>query len=1381
LPGTAHLDLALHAAHHTHHTHIEELTLETPLVIPEHGSVRLQITVEPEDETGRRPLTIHTRPSAPAEDDPDDVLWTRHASGTLTDQTTTPAHDRTAAWPPPGATPINTNDFYERAADRGYHYGPAFQGLTAAWQHGDDIHAEVTLPQDTDTDGFGIHPALLDAALQALIAIGIENEAADTTIRLPFAWSDVTLHPAGKVPAALRVHLKRGGPDAFALRLSDTDDAPIATVGTLTVRALDPARLHTSHTNGRLYQVDWQNLPSVAPTENATGSQVFLDDDVLAGLAAVSDSVASGEPAPRTIVAATAGADSVSPADAAHNLTHEVLALVQRFLAEDALRASRLVLATRGAVSTGTSDPLTDLPAAAVWGLVRTAQSEHPDRIVLVDLDDTETSREALASLPLHEPQLALREGQPLVPRLTKADEPETPTRPTELNGTVLITGGTGTLGSLVARHLADHHGAQHLLLVSRSGPDAPGAPELEAALTAHGAKVTIAACDTSDRQALADLLDTIPTEHPLTAVIHTAGALDDAVVTALTPEQVDTALRPKADAAWHLHELTRHHNLAAFVLYSSAAGTLGNPGQGGYAAANTFLDALATHRHTQGLPATSLAWGHWAQTSGLTNHLDQNDLARMNRTGIMPLPTQDALTLLDNALADGRPALIPVRLSQPALRSHAVAGTLPSILTGLVPHVRRAARATGSGELRARLARLAEAEQYESLLDLVRTHIATVLNHPSPQTVDPDRAFQDLGFDSLTAVELRNRLTAATGLRLPATLIFDHPTATSLARHLHGELVGGASPDASEQAPVTLADSDEPIAIVSMACRFPGGADTPEVFWTQLVEGRDAISDFPEGRGWNVADLYDPDPDRLGKISVKEGGFLHDAAEFDAEFFGISPREALAIDPQQRLLLETSWEALERAGITPGSLRGSSTGVFAGVMYGGEYAARLQQSPTELEGYLGSGSAGSVASGRIAYTLGLEGPAVTVDTACSSSLVAMHLAAQALRNGECTMALAGGVTVMATPTVFVEFSRQRGLAPDGRSKSFAAGADGTGFSEGVGLVLLERLSDAERNGHQVLAVLRGSAVNQDGASNGLTAPNGPSQQRVIRAALANARLTPGDVDAVEAHGTGTKLGDPIEAQAVLATYGQGRAAEQPLWLGSVKSNIGHTQAAAGVAGVIKMVMAMRHGVLPQTLHVDQPTPHVDWEAGAVSLLTEQTPWPEVERPRRAGVSSFGISGTNAHLILEAAPTPPAQPEGAETPDPNPVFAWPISAKTDEALAAQAVRLLTHVAERPELEPADVGHSLATTRTHHDHRAVAIGTDRDELTAALEALARGEEHPGLIKGTAASSGGKTVFLFPGQGSQYPGMAADLMTSSTVFRNHIEACETALSR
>ncbi|WP_344340804.1 type I polyketide synthase, partial [Streptomyces rhizosphaericus] len=819
----------------------------------------------------------------------------------------------------------------------------------------------------------------------------------------------------------------------------------------------------------------------------------------------------------------------------------------------------------------------------------------------------------------------------------------------------------------------------------------------------------------------------------------------------------------------------------------SSATGVLGGAGQSNYAAANVFLDGLASWRRTRGLPGVSMAWSLWAEASGMTGHLGEEDLRRVSRSGLVPLTSEEGLELFDAALVSDESVPVPLRLDIPTLRAQGA--ELPTVFRNVVPHVmtRRTARSEQSAslpdELRRRLVGLPQTAQDEMLLELVRVQIAAALGHATPETVSTRQPFKELGFDSLMAVDLRNRLTAETGLRLSATLIFDYPTPMALVGHLRDELLGGdgvvSSAGLGEVAGPGAPVDDDPIVIVSMSCRFPGGVRTPEELWQLVMAGTDAVSEFPSNRGWDLEGMYDPDPDREGTYYVRNSGFLHDADQFDPVFFGISPREAMAMDPQQRLLLETSWEAFERAGIDPVANQGSRSGVFVGVMYN-DYATRLQgNAPEGFEGSIGTGSAGSVASGRISYTFGLEGPAVTVDTACSSSLVALHLAAQALRQGECELALAGGVTVMSSPNVFVEFSRQRGLSADGRCKAFSNAADGTGWSEGVGMLLLERLSDARRNGHPVLAVVRGTAINQDGASNGLTAPNGPSQQRVIRQALANARLSPADVDAVEAHGTGTPLGDPIEAQALLATYGQERPEGRPLLLGALKSNIGHTQAAAGVGGVIKMVMAMRHGVLPKTLHVDEPSRQVDWSAGEVRLLTEATEWPEMGRPRRAAVSSFGVSGTNAHTIIEQAPVP-AEAERDEAPtDDHGIAPWVLSGRSPEALRAQAERLRSYLLDRTELSTLDVGYSLVASRSVFEHRGVVTGGDREELLQRLGALAGDEVVSGVTRGVADVRG-RSVFVFPGQGAQWVGMAVGLLESSPVFAEAIGECESALS-
>nr|WP_051837373.1 type I polyketide synthase [Streptomyces sp. NRRL WC-3742] len=1334
VPGAALVELVLQAALRTGSGRVGELVLQAPLVLAEQGARQLQVTVSEPDETGHRAVAVHSRPEESADST---EPWTLHAEGHLSPTADRAPGDLTA-WPPAGAEAADPGELYARLAALGLDYGPAFQGLRAAWQTEDALYAEVELPEDVraEADRYALHPALLDAALHTL-AVDQHTRTSDGQAQtlLPFTWSGLTLH--AHAATALRVRITTEGPHEASLHLADTTGAPVLTLDALALRPLAADRLTaaTASTADVSFHVEWTPV-----------------------------AIGEAEPGPYTVVEITA-----APAEAEDPLRdtlRRALAAVQEHLADP--EAPRLVLLTRGAVATAAPDPV----QAAVRGLVRSAQAEHPDRFVLVDAD--EKSLPLLpAALATGEPALALHEGAVSAPRLvrhtpaptstsTPSSELPSPELPS-LDGTVLITGGTTGLGALIARHLVTAHGARSLLLTSRRGSEAPGASELALDLTELGAEVTVAACDVSDRDALAALLASVPADHPLTAVVHAAGTLADAPVSALTEEGLDHVLAPKADAARHLHELTRDLPLTAFVLLSSLAGTWGNPGQANYGAANAYLDALAAARRAEGLPGTALAYGLW-NAGGMTAHLTEADLRRMGRSGVLPLTDAQGLAAFDAALTADRPAVLSARLDLRALADGDQVHPLLRRLATARPagRLRRAAARPGAqGALAERLAGLDGPARQELLLGIVRGQVAAVLGFAGPEAVHSDRLFQELGFDSLTALELRNQLNAATGLQLPATLIFDHPTPVALARHLATALLGTATAVTVTRTGGT--DADDPIAIVGMACRFPGGVASPEDLWRLVAEGRDGITPFPTDRGWNLDTLFDDDPHRTGTSYCREAGFLHEAGEFDAAFFGISPREALATDPQQRLLLETSWEAVERAGLDPRGLHGSRTGVFAGVMYH-DYLPAVGTTPGELEGLIGTGVAGSVASGRIAYTLGLEGPALTVDTACSSSLVALHLAAQALHQGECDLALAGGVTVMATPGAFIDFSRQQGLAPDGRCKSFSTGADGTSWAEGVGMLVLERLSDAQRNGHRVLAVVRGSAINQDGASNGLTAPNGPSQERVIRQALAQAGLSPAEVDTVEAHGTGTSLGDPIEAQALLATYGQER--EEPLWLGSLKSNIGHAQAAAGVGGIIKMVMAMRHGVLPRTLHVEEPTTHVDWTAGGVRLLTEQRDWPEVDRPRRAGVSSFGISGTNAHVILEQ---PLREAEFTPT-DPSDPAPWLVSARSPQALRGQAARLTAFLEQQPEAEPEAVAAALAA-RTAFEYRAVVLGGE--ELPTALGALAQeastqGGTAPGLVQGAALTDSPRVGVLFTGQGAQRAGMGRELSERFPVF-------------
>ncbi|MFC5753888.1 type I polyketide synthase, partial [Actinomadura rugatobispora] len=1027
--------------------------------------------------------------------------------------------------------------------------------------------------------------------------------------------------------------------------------------------------------------------------------------------------------------------------------------LLVRALDDSGIKAP-LWVGTSGAVSVGAADPGPEPGQAGLWGLGRSICLERPGRWGgLVDLpahlDDRTLDRfVGVVAGDSSEDQVVVRASGLFGCRLRPAPLPDASSPPPAWRprGSVLVTGGTGGIGAAVARRLAEN-GAGHLVLTSRRGAAAPGADRLAAEVEAAGARVSIVACDVTDRSTLSDLL----AEHEVTAVFHTAGVGGQGGLDEFNAADAAAVLGAKVTGAELLDELL-DRELDAFVCFSSVAGIWGGAAEAVYAAANASLDALARRRRARGLKASTVAFGLWAG-EGMASGLDIDQ--KLIQQGIRAMAPPLALLALGRALDHDDPEVVIADIDWERFAPIFTA-LRPSPLLAGIPEVERLLNApeaapeaaTEKSGLAARLAGLPDARREQALLEIVRAEAAAVLQHASIEAVPADRAFRDIGFESVTAVELRNRLNAATGLTLPATLTFDQPNAAAVARYIKGLLTDDGPRRATAVA--VAAPVDEPIAIVAMGCRYPGGVRSPEDLWRLVDRGEDAMSDFPRDRGWDVDRLYDPEPGLPGKHYARAGGFLDDVAGFDAEFFGISPREARLLDPQQRLLLESSWEALENAGIDPASTHGDQIGVFVGTNNLQDYLVDVNNST-------------SVLSGRISYTFGWEGPSVAVDTACSSSLVAMHLAAQSLRQGECSLALAGGVTVMATPQPFIHFSRQRGLAPDGRCKAFSAAADGTGWAEGAGVLVLERLSDARRNGHRVLALLRGSAVNQDGASNGLTAPNGPSQERVIRQALANAGLSASDVDVVEGHGTGTRLGDPIEAQALLATYGQDRPGGRPLLLGSVKSNIGHAQAAAGVAGVIKMVQAMRQGIVPKSLHLDAPSGEVDWSSGAVQLLTEAVPWEADDRPRRAGVSSFGVSGTNAHVIVEEMP----EEEPAATAEPAgevlPVVPWAVSARSTDALREQASRLASWLDERPELDLVDVGFSLATTRSAMHHRAVVVGADRDELIAGLTELA-GNAAPR----TDDLPGGRTAVLFSGQGAQRSGMGRELYESFPVF-------------
>jgi acyl transferase domain-containing protein/acyl carrier protein len=1026
---------------------------------------------------------------------------------------------------------------------------------------------------------------------------------------------------------------------------------------------------------------------------------------------------------------------------------------------------TRLVMLTRQALAVSEQEALAHPQQQALWGFGRALSLERPGLFGgLLDLP-SRAAGESLARALGHllagsagADELAIRQDTLWTRRLQPARlDPCTESwRPA---GPILITGGTGYLASKLAFWLAEQ-GAETLLLASRRGPAAASAGQLAEALGRRGCQVQLLCCDLRRQPEVEDLLRG---HRDLKGIFHLAGSSTMEALESLSAERLAEEMGAKAQGAWHLQRALERFDirLDSFVLYGSIAGFWGAGLQLAYSAANAALQGLAEWRRGAGQPATVVHWGPWPQGGMVTG----DSATYLERRGLLPLRPEPALEAMRTALSQGLSSLTVANVDWPRFASsYSAARPRPFLET--LAQARQAlqsspASPSGACDLPCERWPLEAMAGPARLLELVRAECAAVLGLADGGEVPRERPLQDLGLDSVMAVELRDRLRSRAGCELPSTVVFDYPTPEALAGFLLRRPAEAREPQRQGQPEHAQPSDREAIAIIGLACRAPGQTHSPETFWALLREGRDGMGTFParwrtEGSATGVA------------------GAMTGVELFDAAFFAISPREAVAMDPQQRLILELAWEALERAGLVPSELRRSRTGVFVGAN-GSDYPWLL--GADDGDGYQATGRDSSVIAGRLSYTLDLRGPAMTVDTACSSSLVSLHLACRALRDGECDLALSAGVRVMCTPLTFRESSKQNIVAPDGRCKAFSAQADGAGWSEGAGVLVLKRLAEAERDGDPVLAVIRGSAVNQDGRSQGLTAPNGPSQERVIEAALATAGLGPEDVDAVEAHGTGTVLGDPIEANALSQAYGQASQRRgHPLWLGSSKSNIGHAQAAAGVLGVIKMVLALQHELLPKTLHAEEPSPQIDWRTSGLELLQEARPWPRREgRPRRAGISSFGISGTNAHVILEEAPHRKPAPLAALAAE-LPLL---LSARTPEALRDLAASWAAFLREGKDGGDFDaVRRTAALSRSHFEHRAALLARRSGEAVEPLQALSRGEPHPALLSGQVRETG-KVAFLFPGQGGQWPAMGRQLLQESPPFARAIAECEQAL--
>ncbi|SEL14132.1 Acyl transferase domain-containing protein [Stigmatella aurantiaca] len=1090
--------------------------------------------------------------------------------------------------------------------------------------------------------------------------------------------------------------------------------------------------------------------------------------------------------------ASSASEPTLAEVESAQQLgVHAVVRLVQAFLRSGSASGARLWLCTRGSQAVGGAASGSPLQAP-LWGLGRVMALEYPDAWGgLLDLDpgapagEVETLWRELSGFD-GEDQTAFRGGSRYVARLVPA-APKPALAPIALraDASYLITGGLGGLGLHVARWMVSK-GARHLVLLGRRG--LPGRAEWPAisresdvgrqiaaieALEAEGAVVHALSADVGDPARMAEVLKSIQQgPAPLKGIIHAAGVSTLVSLDAMDEAALASILRPKVAGGWVLHQLTQGLDLDFTVYFSSGSAVWGSARMAHYAAGNQFLDSLAHYRRARGLHALSINWGPWAAEGMVA----EEGLRWFERMGLRGVTVEGGLQVLEALLAmdvtQRSVAQIDWSLFKSVYESRTRKPLLEALGPASVPASRPVAVDAGNEEL-AQLRNASPARRKELVTSWVREEVARVLGFPSSASVKLEQGFFETGMDSITAVELRRRLVARLGVQLAATVAFDRPSVLALASHILQDVLR-LDVEAKEDAGRTVSSATEPIAIVGIGCRVPQ-ASGPEAFWRLLEGGVDAIREVPASR-WKVDDYYDPQPGVPGKTYTRWGGFLDGADQFDAQFFGIAPREAANMDPQQRLLLEVAWESLEHAGMAPARLANTRTGVFIGIG-SNEYAMLHGVGSASAPGdaYIATGNDASFAAGRLAYLLRFQGPTMSLNTACSSSLVAVHLACQSLRAGESNLALAGGVNMTLAPHSTIYLAQLRALSQDGRCKTFDASADGYVRSEGCGIVVLKRLSDAKRDGDDILAVIRGSAVNHDGPSSALTVPNGDAQQQVLRAALANAGVAPADVDYIEAHGTGTSLGDPIEVQALANVLGEGRTSEQRLMIGSVKTSIGHLEAAAGIVGLIKVVLSHRHGVVPPHLHLKRLNPHIELNGFPLDIPVQVTPWPERARPRIAGISAFGLSGTNAHIIVEEAPS--AEPLEAQPERGLHVLA--LSAKTKGALTQLAARVGEHLASSPKQTLADVCHAANTQRTWFSHRLALVVESAEQARERLLALARGEEVPRSAQGRAESESPKVVFVFTGQGAQYAGMGRELYETEPVFRAALDRCNALL--